>query len=128
MVVFTFQTEGRYNLRDDLVGRYFVVFTFQTEGRYNRIVTAKELVQVVFTFQTEGRYNADNFAADMLIVVFTFQTEGRYNLRGIALSSNQLFLPFKQKADTTEVQAYRYTRSCFYLSNRRQIQQIKFLR
>ncbi len=56
-----------------------VVFTFQTEGRYNFNLNCLQASKVVFTFQTEGRYNHHHKSYLLACVVFTFQTEGRYN-------------------------------------------------
>ena len=58
---------------------FVVVFTFQTEGRYNFSRRQYVPSSVVFTFQTEGRYNDEHVIGQDMAVVFTFQTEGRYN-------------------------------------------------
>ena len=41
------------------------------------------------------------------MVVFTFQTEGRYNAFTNIPLIHMLFLPFKQKADTTNILSYK---------------------
>ena len=47
-------------------------------------------------------------------VVFTFQTEGRYNMTHNSPKGERLFLPFKQKADTTLVD-YANTHDMLFL-------------
>ena len=64
---------------------YGVVFTFQTEGRYNLMRFIKRDPHVVFTFQTEGRYNLSAMFDMSEKVVFTFQTEGRYNIPNLTV-------------------------------------------
>ena len=106
-----------------LVKTLMVVFTFQTEGRCNGkfIIFYKHVV--VFTFQTEGRCNtiANKLICGRLFLPFKQKADATYSKFFIFFL--WLFLPFKQKADATANIAYYVLFSCFYLSNRRQMQQ-----
>ena len=122
-VVFTFQKEGRCNVREVVPRTRTLFLPFKKKADATDARQRTHHHRLFLPFKKKADATLCGFYAVPSELFLPFKKKADATSAACERYVSSLFLPFKKKADATTTHALWPPKRCFYLSKRRQMQQ-----